>query len=235
MAKKQPAQKKPRRTRPDITLFLSLSVDGRITSHDSDTFDPDPTWKNTPGIRGILQQFYDFASPGMTVLTTGQFMQKLGVNDRDNPPKKESFSMIVLDPDADLTPKGLKYLSQNVQNLYLICLSSHPIHKSRVASCELPIIIPYTHEIDLNHAFAKLFRTHKVKDIFIHSIAPINADLLEAGLIDHLSIVVSPLLVGGHGTPTLDNADVFTVRPLKLESVKPFAQNFVSLRYQVIN
>lgn len=231
MTEKSTARK---RTRPETTLFLNLSVDGRITSHDSDDFDPDPQWKQQPGIRGILQQFYDFAAPGMTALTTGGFMKALGINDRSGTPRKETFNLVVLDPDADLSIRGLSYLAENVQHLYLISLNNHPVvvHANTI---HYPLTtIHYAHEIDLNDAFTKLYKSHHLKSLFIHSIAPLNADLLDANLIDHLSVIISPLLVGGHGTPALQSEDIFTVRPLVLESIQTLTRDYVNLRYEVI-
>lgn len=224
-------------TRPETILFLNISVDGRITSHDSDAFDPDQTWKQTPGIRGILQQFYEFKTAGLTALTTGGSMASLGVNHRTGTPKKEPISLVVLDPDADLTLQGINYLSQNVTRLMLICLDSHPIVKIDPGSkgvIDPGSIVHYPKEIDLNDAFKKLYQKHQVKKLFIHSIAPLNADLIDAGLIDHLSIIVSPLLVGGHGTPALQDSDILTIRTLKLTGCHQLAKDYLNLRYDVV-
>jgi riboflavin biosynthesis pyrimidine reductase len=223
------AMTEPNTNRPETTLLLSLSVDGRITSHDSDAFDPDKTWKTQPGIRAILQQFYNFSQSGATVMTTGVFMNNLGVNTRQNSPQPEDLNLIVLDPDADLTPSGITYLARNVHHLFLVCLKSHPALTHLPLSCT-PLSFP--NEIDLNQVFTSL-KKHQVKQLLIHSIAPLNADLLDAGLIDHLSIIISPLLVGGHGTPALQDADILAVRPLTLTGTQVFSQNFVNLRYDV--
>jgi len=216
--------------RPETTLFLNLSVDGRITSHDSDSFDPDKLWKDQPGIRGILQQFYEFQDPNLSVLTTGVVMKNVGVNTREGSPRREQLTLVVLDPDADLTPEGVAYLSQNIKQLYLVCLKNHTIFTTPEVK-----VIAYPAEIDLNDLFTKLYRQYHLKHLLIHSIAPLNADLLDAGLIDHLSVVVSPLLVGGHGTPALQDTDLFAVRELKLVSAQTFSQNFINLRYNLVN
>ena len=228
----------PDRTRPETTLFLSLSVDGRITSHDSDDFDPDPKWKQQPGVRGLLQQFYEFNEPGMSALTIGSYMSKVGVNTRQAVPKKEKVSLVVLDPDADLNLQGIKYLTQNLEHLYYVCLKSHPIASTKTKkSNHLPnlSLITYSQEIDLGDLFARLYQDHHIHNLAIHSIAPLNADLLDAGLIDHLSVIITPLLVGGHGTPALQDADVFAIRPLQLVSSQIFSNNFINLRYDVLN
>ena len=76
-------------------------------------------------------------------------------------------------------------------------------------------------------------KTYHIQKLFIHSIAPLNADLIDAGLIDHLSMIISPLLVGGHGTPASPRHDILTVRPLILVSCQKFSDNYVNLRYDV--
>ncbi len=221
--------------RPQTTLFLSLSVDGRITSHDSDDFDPDKSWKQTPGVRGLLQQFYEFNEPDMTALTIGSYMAKVGVNTRQAVPKKESVSLVVLDPDADLNPSGISYLASNLQKLFYVCLDSQPTTMNKAKPSANLSLISYPQEIDLNDLFTKLHQDHHIKSLAIHSIAPLNADLLDAGLIDHLSVIISPLLVGGHGTPALQDSDIFSIRTLRLVSSQVFSNNFINLRYDVLN
>jgi riboflavin biosynthesis pyrimidine reductase len=250
--------------RPETTLLLSLSVDGRITSHDSDTFDPDLNWKNTPSIQAILSQFYDFNKPGLTALTTGVFMKSLGVNTRQGTPKKENLNLVVLDPDADLTPHGVNYLSQNVKKLFFVALNTHPLFDR---SCRDPRIfgaqpdarhlvagsrapqnsnperptsnesenISYKSEIDLDHLFHTLYQKRKIKSLLIHSIAPLNATLLDAGLIDHLSIIISPLLVGNHGTPALLDKVNISIHSLTLKNVQSFSDDYINLQYDVNN
>lgn len=221
----------PKQIYPETTLFLNLSVDGRITSHDSDLIDPDKNWKQTPGIRGLLQQFYDFNQLNMAVLTTGIVMNNLGVNTRSGKPKPEDITLIVLDPDADLTPKGITYLSQNVKKLYYVCLKSNH-DKLPIAGVNV-IQIAYPHEIDLNDLFSRLYKIHHLKKLFVHSIAPLNASLLDAGLINHLTVIITPILVGDHGTPALPKSPSLTLRPLKLVSLQSFNPDCVSLRYDL--
>jgi 2,5-diamino-6-(ribosylamino)-4(3H)-pyrimidinone 5'-phosphate reductase len=217
---------------PDTTLLLSYSVDGRITSHDSDLLDPDRTWKQTPGIRSILQQFYVFNQPNMVAFTTGQLMSNVGVNTRQGQPQLENLSLVVLDPDADLAPQGISYLLQNVKNLYLVCLNSHPIHQQTLPPSLS--LLSYAKEIDLNHAFAKLKRQHHIQKLLIPSIAPLNAALIDAGLIHHLSIIISPILVGDHGIPVLPQSSNLNLQSLKLINVKAFNQHYISLQYDLV-
>ncbi len=44
--------------RPETTLFLLMSVDGKITSGSSDELDPDKDWKRITGVKEGLHQYY---------------------------------------------------------------------------------------------------------------------------------------------------------------------------------
>ncbi|MGD0920073.1 MAG: hypothetical protein ABSB22_26855 [Thermodesulfobacteriota bacterium] len=46
-------------TRPFTTLFLLVSVDGKITSGDTDELDPDRDWKRIAGVREGLNQYFE--------------------------------------------------------------------------------------------------------------------------------------------------------------------------------
>ncbi|MFC1850600.1 hypothetical protein ACFL27_10445 [candidate division CSSED10-310 bacterium] len=45
-------------SRSETTLFLLVSADGKITSGQSDTLDPDWDWKRIHGAKEGLQQYY---------------------------------------------------------------------------------------------------------------------------------------------------------------------------------
>ena len=46
-------------SRVETTLFLLMSVDGKITSGESDGLDPDQDWKRIQGAREGLYQYYE--------------------------------------------------------------------------------------------------------------------------------------------------------------------------------
>lgn len=219
--------------RPVTTMFLPLSVDGRITSHDSDGMDPEK-WKQNPRIQAILAQFYDFAGGEVFTVTSGEAMAKLGVNNRLSQPRPLDFNLVVIDRPQMLNSHGVRYLSQNVKRLILVTLSTHPAAKQRNLP-EHVDVISFKSKVDLTELMRRLKEEHQVEQVTIHSNARLNAQWLTLGLIDHLSVIISPLLVGRHGTPTLGDHDLLEVRPLRLSQAKPFGFGFVNLMYEVIN
>jgi hypothetical protein len=165
--------------RPKVTLFLTQSVDGRITSHDSDDIDPDKAWKKEPRIQALTTPFYEFASGKIHTLTTGEVMAKMGVNYRIGPAKRLDTKLIVIDDLEYLTPQGIAYMASNFAKIYLVTLKSHPVdllpqkpdnltHLSYPKSIELPQL--------LHHLKSK----HQIKEVTIHSNAKLNARWLSS-------------------------------------------------------
>jgi len=70
----------------------------------------------------------------------------------------------------------------------------------------------------------------------------LNAVFLREGLIDKVSVVVVPILIGGKDASTLvDGAslksvkELSKVRALKLVSVKKLKSSYINLKYKVLN
>lgn len=219
--------------RPETTLVLAASVDGRLTGSDSSDLDADKHWKLKEGVRGYLQQAYDLSGEkGVYNLVVGRSLAQTGINSRTNKPIRENLRLIVLDHLRDLTPQGITYLASCVQNLIIICGVSHPITTEKHLPRNVSII--KQSRFNRKRALEELFK-RKVNKITIQSSGRLNARWLNDGLIDYLTIIVYPLMVGTSGTPILENFEISTVRPLRLIEAKPFNFNYIAMNYQVIN
>lgn len=219
--------------RPETTLVIASSVDGRLTGNDSADLDRDKHWKQKEGVRGYLQQAYDLSGEkGVYNLVPGRSMAQTGINLRTTKPVRENLRLIVLDHLRDLTPQGITYLAQCVQNLIIICGISHPITMESHVPRNLSII--KQPRLNRKRALEELFK-RKVNKITIQSSGKLNAKWLNDGLVDYLTIIVYPLMVGSSGTPILESRDISTVRPLRLIEAKPFNFNYIAMNYQVIN
>jgi len=60
-----------------------------------------------------------------------------------------------------------------------------------------------THSIDLSTALTKLATTFHIKTLLLEGGGKINGAMLQAGLIDELSLLLAPIADGTNGTPTL--------------------------------
>jgi len=228
--------KKSKSSRPETTLVLSASVDGRITSRDSDQLDLNKNWKNQQGIRGVLQQFYNLTqAKGDYSLTTGQAMIKSGVNVKTIfPPKLINLNLIVWDKASCLTPQGVNYLTKSIKNLIFISKSSHPYLKTKKKPKNLKTI-SYSKRPNLKKIISILKTKHRVKKLTIQSSGTLNSQWINQRLIDYLTVIIYPLLIGNSGTPLLVDTAPLKVLSLNLESSKVFDNHYLALRYKVVN
>jgi len=68
-------------TRVETTLFLLVSVDGKITSGESDELDSDQDWRRIRGVKEGLHQYYGLEQRiAINSLNTGRVMEKIGIN-----------------------------------------------------------------------------------------------------------------------------------------------------------
>ncbi|MDO8584334.1 MAG: dihydrofolate reductase family protein [bacterium] len=226
--------------RPLTTLFMLMSLDGKISTGDTDERDFDKDLKTIPGILEGLPQYYELEKQTDIVsFNTGRVMAKIGVNDRKETPAKIPCSFVIVDNYPHLTIAGVEYLSRWVKTLYLVTTNSdHPA--KQVAADN--IVVLESEQIDFPYLFEDLKSKFGIERVTIQSGGTVNAELIRAGLIDHLSIVVAPCLVGGKNTASLVDGeslkteeDLRKIKPLHLESATVLNDGYLHLRYDVMN
>lgn len=193
--------------RPTTTLILPVSSDGKLVSRDAIMTDKDPTWRNKPGIAGYLQQFFEFSGTDSYTLTTGEVIALSGVNTKTSTPEPSGLRLVVLDPAHSLTLQGIAYLRQSIQKLIIINDLQNP------------------------QKILSQLSKEKVKNLTIHS-TPMNALWLQNNLIDYLTLIVYPLVVGESGSPVA-SIGLKDPRTLTLLETRTFDKNYVSLRYAI--
>ncbi|MFA5945341.1 MAG: dihydrofolate reductase family protein [Patescibacteria group bacterium] len=226
--------------RPKTTLFMLMSIDGKISTGDTDAMDFDHDLKLISGVKDGLQQYYDLEQQtDLVSLNTGRVMAKIGVNDRTEPPSKIPVSFVIVDNEPHLTAQGVEYLSKWVTTLYLI--TTNPAHPAVSSNHENVIVLPYEGAVNFPDLLKKLYQKYNTDRITVQSGGTLNATLLRSGLIDHLSLVIAPLLVGGKATPTLVDGeslhaldDLKYLKTAKLVSATPLKNSYLHLRYDVI-
>ncbi|MEA1927022.1 MAG: dihydrofolate reductase family protein [Candidatus Auribacterota bacterium] len=232
--------------RSDNTLFLNISVDGKISSGEGDSRDPGWDWKRIHGVKEGLPQYYQIEqTTDLHSLITGKILAKLGANEREiteERPETSSFmNFIVIDRNPWLNAHGVQSVANGLKNLYLVTNSpSHPAHELEAEMDNLTVI-HYREEIDFQDLFRRMYREHGAERITIQSGGTLNAVLLRAGLIDHLLIIVAPLLVGGKDTPTLidgpsfrTEAELTGIKALRLTKCEALKDSYLRLEYDVI-
>lgn len=232
-------------SRVETTLFLLMSVDGKITSGETDDLDPDRDWKRIAGVKEGLHQYYEIQqTTDLHDMNTARVMAKLGVNTpgEDEPkPGSSKVSLILIDRKPHLTEHGVRNLIGH-RSLYVVTNNrKHPALALTSEFANLEVVY-YPCEIDFPDLLKRLKQEYGVERVTIESGGTLNSVLVRQGLIDHLSIVVAPLLVGGQSTPSLiggpslqTEVELANLRALKLVECRILEDSYVHLQYDVIN
>lgn len=224
--------------KPLTTLFLLISVDGKISSGATDERDVAKDYKNISGIKEGLPQYYALEKEtDRFSLNTGRVMAKIGVNTPSNPIHCQDMTFVIID-GVHLNTAGVENLCYNLEKLILVTANKeHPAF--RVENKNLEIIL-YENEIDLIDLFKKLRVEHGIEALTIQSGGTLNTALVRAGLIDRLSLVVAPCLVGGKDTSSmldgwniLSDEDLKHIKPLKLIEAKVLENSYLHLIYSL--
>ncbi len=226
--------------RPETTLFMLMSVDGKISTGDSDALDFDQDLPKIVGVKEGLHQYYDLEKKTDWVsMNTGRVMAKIGCNDKVFSKKPISCKFVIIDNKPHLTSAGVEYLTQWLEHLYLVTTNSkHPALESKAGN----ITVIKEDKLSMPNLFEKLYEKYKIEKITIQSGGTMNAGLIRAGLIDKISLVVAPVIIGGKDTSTLVDGeslhtlkDLILLKPLKLTEAKKLDDSYLLLQYDVIN
>ncbi len=131
--------------RPITTLFMLSSVDGKISTGDTDIMDTDSDFRKIKGIKEGVQQYYDLEkTTDMHFLITGRVMAKncesLNVNNRKDEPTKLSANCIIID-GAHLKESGVLYLLKKFNSLTVVTANrNHPAKKIKSEKPDLILL-----------------------------------------------------------------------------------------------
>ena len=224
--------------RPITTLFMLMSVDGKISTGASDDLDVD---KDFPGIAGLkegLPQYYEIEqTTDLWSFNTGRVQEKMGANDKPMP-EKTPVSFVLLD-NTHLTEHGVKYFCARSKEFVLITTNkNHPAFA--VKADNLHII--YQDTLSLKDALTELKEKYGCERITIQSGGTVNGMFLREKLFDFVDIVVAPVLVGGKETSTLVDGVALTkenelnkLGVLSLVECDVLKDSYIRLRYKVVS
>lgn len=231
-------------SRVETTLLLLMSVDGKITSGETDNLNSDRDWKRMRGVKEGINQYYEIEwSIAVNSLSTGRIMEKIGINSRTEIPEKDNrLTFFIIDRKPHLNENGVRYVAQWVGRLFIVTNNpSHPAFalKSDYENVE---VILYPEDIDLKDLLRKMKQTYGIEHLTIETGGTLNAVLLQQGLIDHVMVIVAPLLVGGRNTSSLIDGpslrteeDLVNLKALKLVKCEVLEDSYLLLEYDVIN
>lgn len=223
--------------RPITTLFMLMSVDGKISTGSTDNLDVDEDYPKIEGLKEGLHQYYEIEqTTDLWSLNTGRVQAKLGVNEKPMP-DKTPVSFVLID-NSHLNEHGIRYFCQLSKQFVLITTNiEHPAFK--VDADNMGIILQ--EELSLERALDTLKEKYGCDRITIQSGGTMNGLFLREKLFDYVDIVVAPVLVGGKDTSTLIDGDAITTKKdlnklgvLRLIDCEKLEDSYLRLKYEVV-
>lgn len=224
--------------KPITTLFMLMSVDGKISTGATDDFDVDKDFPKITGVKEGLYQYYDIEqTTDLWSLNSGRVQAKIGVNSKPLPNKTE-VSFVIID-NTHLDKKGIEYFCHLSKQFILV--TSNPCHPAfNVVSSNMEII--YQEKLDLKAMLEILKKNYHCERITIQTGGTLNALFLRERLFDYLDIVIAPILIGGKETSTLidgkslmNQSELNKLGALELISSEVLNNSYLRLKYKVIN
>ena len=223
--------------RPITTLFMLMSVDGKISTGATDEMDVDRDFPQIAGLREGLRQYCEIEqTTDLWSFNTGRVQAKMGVNTAELP-AKTPVSFVLLD-NHHLNEHGVRYFCARSKQFVLLTTNRrHPAFGVRAEN--LHIILQ--EELALTDALTQLKERFGCERLTIQSGGTVNGLFLREKLFDFVDIVVAPVLIGGKDTATLIDGQSLQTKDelnqlgvLRLIEVTPLQDSYLRLRYQVI-
>ena len=223
--------------RPITTLFMLMSVDGKISTGATDQLDVDRDFPKIEGVQEGLHQYYEIEqTTDLWSLNSGRVQKKMGVNAKKLP-DKSPVSFVVID-NNHLTEHGVRYFCALSKEFVLITSNkAHPAFQVQ----EENLHIIYQSALSLKDALAKLKSKFGCQRITIQTGGTLNELFLREKLFDYIDIVVAPVLIGGKDTSSLIDGDSLRAENelsklgvLELQECTVLEDSYLRLRYKVI-
>ena len=224
--------------RPVTTLYMLMSVDGKISTGASDDLDVDKDFPGIDGLKEGLHQYYEIEqTTDLWSFNTGRVQEKMGVNEKPLP-EKTPVSFVLLD-NHHLTEHGVRYFCARSKEFVLITRNKeHPAFSVK----EPNLHILFQEKQDLKEALRLLKTQFGCERLTIQSGGTVNSLFLREKLFDYIDLVVAPVLIGGKDTSTLidgrslvSESELSGLGVLKLEECQVLSDSYLRLRYKVVS
>ena len=228
----------PKVNRPVTTLFMLMSVDGKISTGATDDMDVDRDFPLIAGLKEGLHQYYEIEqTTDLWSFNTGRVQDKMGANRLDMP-DKTPVSFVLLD-NRHLNEHGVRYFCAKSKQFVLITTNrNHPAF--HVKAENLHII--FQEKLSLAAVLTSLKEQFGCDRLTIQSGGTVNGLFLREKLFDFVDVVVAPALIGGKDTATLIDGrslqakdELDKLGTLRLMEAIPLQDSYLRLRYQVMN
>jgi 2,5-diamino-6-(ribosylamino)-4(3H)-pyrimidinone 5'-phosphate reductase len=217
---------------PHVVLHVEASLDGRI-----DHIHPD-----VGRFYGLAARFHEDAIlTGADTLLEGA---ELPAQDDAEPPTPQAIGgdgplFVVTDSRCRFDRwNWLRKQPYWRDAVALVAQASPAEGLERLAGRGVPTIVCGERRVDLRAALEALVALYDVRTVRVDSGGALSGTLVRAGLVDEVSVLLEPVLVGGVAPRTFlrgpDPSAPGDVAQLRLLSVEQFADGLVWLRYDVV-
>ena len=218
------------------TLFMLMSVDGKISTGATDKLDVDKDFPKISGLKEGLSQYYEIEqTTDLWSFNTGRVQAKMGVNEKSLP-AKTPVSFVLLD-NTHLNENGIKYFCAKSKEFVLLTSNkNHPAFNVK----ENNLHIFCKENFSLKEALEYLYSLG-CERLTVQSGGTVNSLFLREKLFDAVDIVVAPVLIGGKDTATLidgkslmSEVELSLLGVLKLTGCTVLKDSYLRLRYEVV-
>lgn len=214
--------------RPTTTLFMLMSVDGKISTGANDALDVDKDFPKIPGLKEGVGQYYEIEqTTDLWSFNTGRVQEKMGANEKPFP-QKTPVSFVLLD-NTHLTEHGARYFCARSKEFVLFTSNkNHPAYDVK----EKNLHIFYQKKLDLKEGLEWLYKNFACERLTIQSGGTVNSLFLREKLFDFVDLVVAPVLVGGKSL--MSENELSKLGVMKLVECKVLKDSYLRLRYEIV-
>lgn len=222
---------------PKTTMFMLMSIDGKISTGDDEEHDFDADLPKLESTRMGLQHYYDLEKQTAEwTVGSGRTQAKVLKNIPIERVLPTQASAVVVD-NHYVNDELLEKLAKKFKGVVLATTRN-----GRFSSTPSNVVVEYFPSNDIYVPLEPLVRTlyheYGVRELCLQGGGDLNASFLREGLVDEIHIVVAPLIVGGKTVPGL----VGGINPISLKSVHQLdligydfpGNDYVCLRYRVL-
>jgi 2,5-diamino-6-(ribosylamino)-4(3H)-pyrimidinone 5'-phosphate reductase len=252
--------------RPHVTVHTVASADGRLSLGPNRTGFEDVAdtrwqaiWASEEALEESIQRLESLHRPQAFLEGSGSFVKE-GEELQPLPPSEYDPEELYQDylPDTVVHRPGQRGWFAAVDGrgrlrsgmkefpgwegwhtLHLVSRSSPPEYLAHLRRLEIPYLMAGQKQVDLTEIMQKLWTLLGVERVVSTAGSRLNGALLRAGLVDEVSLVLLPALIGGTETPFLfaspDLGPDEAPCRLKLIDVQSQAQGRVCLHYEVLH
>lgn len=232
-------QTRERSARPRVICHMAMSIDGRIVVDG---------WPDGSQVRREYEQIHTTYEADAWMCGRITMEPFAGATRSDADVKREYVGPSRDDYIADavhesfavaIDPSGrLAWKENNIDGDHVVAVLAERVSDDYLGFLRdrgVSYVLAGAREVDLALALEKIGTRFGIRTLMLEGGGRINGGMLAAGLIDELSVVVSPVADGRIGTPALFDvdADHVTPRRLILAEVERRADNLLWLRYRV--